>query len=128
VHAPDPASIAAGWLADADLRAFLGVHEAGGTTWLQAERLATLAEWTRTLAIVEGSEPSGALATALDGAVRAAAKAGYAVDGWLAALGGSSPPKARTRSAKTPPGKSRAVKGRPATNAAAVPRPRKPSR
>src|SRR4029077_20488359 len=67
VTSPDPATIATGWLADADLRGFLGVHEAGGTTWLLAERLATLAEWMLALAAVEGSEQGAELATAIAG-------------------------------------------------------------
>jgi glycosidase len=78
--------IAAAWLADEDLRAFLGVHEAGGTMWLGAEPLATLAAWTAALTTIERPAAHAATLTALDGLVRAAAEAGYAVDRWLAAL------------------------------------------
>jgi hypothetical protein len=77
--------IVAGWLADDDLRAFLGVHEAGGTTWLRAEPLATLAAWTLALATAEGGDGNG-IGTALATAVEGAAEAGYALDRWRAAL------------------------------------------
>ena len=130
VTSPDRATIAAGWLADADLRAFLGVHEAGGTTWLLAERLATLAEWMLALAAVEGSGQGAELATALDGVVRAAAKAGYAVDGWLAALGGSGRTAATTRSAGSARAMARPTKSGPVADkpAGAATRRAKPRR
>jgi hypothetical protein len=91
-------AIASGWLADDDLRTFLGVHDAGGTTWLRAEPLATLAAWTLALAEPEGGDTT--IAVALDRVVGAAAEAGYALDGWLASMGGgrgspaTAPPKA----------------------------------
>jgi hypothetical protein len=115
---PAEATIASAWLADDDLRAFLGVHVAGGTTWLRAEPLATLAAWTLAVAMTEGAEQN-AVATTLDRVVRIAAEAGYAADAWLAALAGDGRrrPGARSdagdhRTTATPPRAPRARRGR----------------
>jgi hypothetical protein len=80
-------AIASAWLADDDLRTFLGVHDAGGTTWLRAEPLATLAAWTSALTTAEGGD-GATLEADLARALEAAAQSGYAVDRWLAALAG----------------------------------------
>ena len=95
------AALAAGWLADDDLRTFLGVHEAGGTTWLRSEPLGTLAGWSLALAAAEGGDTVAA-AEALDRVVGAVVEAGYAIDGWLARLDG-----ARSSPAKRPATKPR---------------------
>jgi hypothetical protein len=94
------AAIASGWLADHDIRTFLGVHDAGGTTWLRAEALATLAAWTVALAAVDGGDAS--VVDVLDRVVGAAVKAGYALDRWLAAIEGG-PRKPATEGAAEDP-------------------------
>jgi hypothetical protein len=111
------AGIAAGWLADDDLRTFLGVHEAGGTTWLRAEPLGRLAAWSLALTTADGD--TGAVAEALDRVVGAAADSGYALDPWLARLDGTggNPAKAPTTRApsKKPVGaakRTRSARGR----------------
>ncbi len=107
--AGDAASIAADWLADDDLRTFLGVHEAGGTTWLRAEPLGTLAAWSLALASAEGADEPAA-AEALDRVISAAAEAGYALDGWLARLDGTGAGPAKASSTRAPAKKGRATK------------------
>ena len=98
----DPAAIAQAWLADEDLRAFLGVHDASGTTWLRAEPVATLAAWDLLRTAIERPADLGPTAAALDRAVDAASEAGYAVDGWLARLVGSTPGRVAEPSANSP--------------------------
>ncbi len=98
----DATSTAAAWLADPDLRTFLGLHDAGGTTWLRAEPLATLAAWETTLAALERPATLTATKRALDRLVGAAAEAGYAVDGWLARLQGTGPRPAEKGSPTRP--------------------------
>ena len=102
--ARDAAAIASSWLADDDLRTFLGVHEAGGTTWLRAEPLATLAAWSLALAAADGDDQVAA-GNALDRVVGAAAESGYALDGWLARLDGTRGGPAKAPSTKAPPKK-----------------------
>ncbi|HEX7472333.1 MAG TPA: alpha-amylase family glycosyl hydrolase [Candidatus Limnocylindrales bacterium] len=121
VAAADGVTIASGWLADGDLRTFLGVHEAGGITWLRAEPLATLAAWTLALCAIEGS-PKAALAVTLDGVVGAAVTAGYAVNGWLSALGGPARGPATTRPASARPAKAPSGEAPSADGPAAVTR------
>ena len=88
----DPARLAAAWLADPDVRAFLGVHEWEGNEWFKKEAFESLLALASGLDLADGaSRTSPAIATLR----RAGADAGYRVDRFLAAL--EAPSTARSR-------------------------------
>jgi hypothetical protein len=55
---PDAASLAASWLADPDVRAFIQVHVWDGVEWLVRERWVTLVHLAEALDLASGSKRS----------------------------------------------------------------------
>ncbi len=77
------ADLVEAWSRDPDLRALLGVHEAGGTVWVRKEGVEAAVAWARALACLETGRDPALRARRLLEAARAA---GYRLDGWIAAL------------------------------------------
>jgi hypothetical protein len=90
---PDGAALAAGWLADPEVRAFLQVHEWDGVEWLVRERWVALVRLADALDRASGAKRT---APAIAGLLTAAERAGDRVDGIVAAV---APGPARRRAA-----------------------------
>ena len=94
---PDAAKLAAGWLADPDVRSFLQVHEWDGVEWLVRERWVALVRLADALDRASGAKrTSPAIARLLP----AAERAGDRVDGIIAAL--ASGPSRRRAAPRAP--------------------------
>ena len=79
----NPAKLAAAWVADPDIRTFLGVNDWEGVTWFSKESFEALLDLAAALDRAEGvSRTSPAIAKLR----RAAEDAGYRVDQFIAAL------------------------------------------
>ncbi len=88
----DPAQIAAAWLEDHDIRAFLGVNTWEGVEWFSKESFENLLDLAVALDRADGVSRTS---PAIGKLRRAAEDAGYRVDQFLAAL--QAPPKAPSR-------------------------------
>jgi hypothetical protein len=99
---PDPAALAAAWLADPDVRAFLQVHEWDGVEWLVRER------WLALVDLADGLDRASGAKRAAPAIARlrpAAEAAGDRVDGIVALASGPTrrpkvPGATRRRAAK----------------------------
>ena len=97
---PDPGALAESWLADPDVRAFIGVHDWNGAEWLDAERWRELLELAAELDRAVGRKRASPAIAKLRTAAEAA---GYRVDRLRAALGGpSTAARGKRSAAKTP--------------------------
>jgi hypothetical protein len=117
---PDAASLAASWLADPDVRAFIQVHVWDGVEWLVRERWVTLVQLADALDVASGSKGSSPAIARLR---RAAEAAEDRVDGIVAAAAtptkDSKPAKAAKAAKATP------AKRGSAAPAKGAPRPRR---
>jgi glycosidase len=98
----DPADLAASWLSDPDVRAFVGVTEWENTEWVGKEAFESLLELARDLELAAGSRRTPAAI----GKLRAAAKSsGYRIDTMLASLRSAAPksvgPKSKSAGPKS---------------------------
>ena len=113
----DPGRIVEGWLADAGIRAFLGVHDWQGHEWLAKDRLTDLLALGAGLDRAAGAKRRSPLLGRIE---RAAAVAEYRVDRWRAGLheAGAAEPAKATRAASPRP----AAKPKPKPKSPSKPR------
>ncbi|HYC06334.1 MAG TPA: hypothetical protein VEG29_00275, partial [Candidatus Binatia bacterium] len=125
---PTPAHhVAAAWVADPDVSAYLDIHDSGGVRWLSADRLDEVIGWASTLDRLDGGTDGGARASAsrrtsttMTAIRRAAADSGYRVDEWLRLLAPKEPgrpagPSSRRTATTSPstPAKARKALAKP---------------
>jgi glycosidase len=91
----NPAKLAPAWLADPDIRAFLGVNTWEGVEWFSKESFEALLDLAAALDRAQGVSRASAAIAKLR---RAAEEAGYRVDQFIAALEAPATSPARRRS------------------------------
>ncbi len=90
-----PARLAAAWLEDPDIRAFLGVNEWEGATWFSKESFESLLDLAAALDRAEGVSRTS---PSIDKLRRAAEEGGYRIDHFIAALESPASPPTQRRS------------------------------
>jgi hypothetical protein len=118
---PDPAALAAAWLADPDVRSFLQVHEWDGGEWLVRERWLTLVRLADALDRASGAKRSSPAIARL---LPAAEIAGDRVDRIVPAVAAPAKRPKSATGAKAPPAKAQPAKRKKAAPAKGAPRSR----
>ncbi len=115
----DARRLAEAWLADSDVRAFIGVNQWEGAEWFEKDAFESLLDLATSLDLADGSTRVAPVIVALR---RAAVASGYRVDSFLAALGQAAPKRA-SRATPSPGGAKPTAVEPKATASGARPRP-----